>query len=192
MLHRIAVVALFGFAVVSARGDTIDFETFPDSTPITTQFPGLTFTNTTVLSAGIGLNELEFPPHSGTNVALDDGGPISIAFDNPISSFSGFFTYDELLTLAAFDALDDQVATATSLFSSNDALFGETGSSPNEFLQVSFAAGISSITIAGDPAGESFVMDDISFTSTAAEPASLLLLVTGALGFRVLQRKTLR
>jgi len=185
------------FLQLSAQAGTVfvDFETLPDSSPIidstsiTTQFPGLTFTDTTVISAGISLNEFEFPPHSGTNVAFDDGGPISIAFDSPITSFSGYFTYDEPLTLSAFDASDDQLTTATSLFSSNDALSGDTGSSPNEFLQVTSDLGISSITITGDPAGSSFVMDDVSITSAAPEPTSLFLFVTGALGIGALRRK---
>ena len=189
--------SLLLFLQLSAQAGTVfvDFETLPDSSPIidstsiTTQFPGLTFTDTTVISAGISLNEFEFPPHSGTNVAFDDGGPISIAFDSPITSFSGYFTYDEPLTLSAFDASDDQLTTATSLFSSNDALSGDTGSSPNEFLQVTSDLGISSITITGDPAGSSFVMDDVSITSAAPEPTSLFLFVTGALGIGALRRK---
>jgi hypothetical protein len=37
MVRRITVLALFSFALVSARGATIDFETFPDSTPIVRQ-----------------------------------------------------------------------------------------------------------------------------------------------------------
>ena len=197
MLHRISILALLSFAVVSARGGTIviDFETFPDSTPITdstsitTQFPGLIFTDTTVITAGIGLNELELPPHSGTNVAFDDGGPISIVFSSPISSFSGYFTYFEPLTLAAFDASDDQVATATSLFSSNDALFGDPGSSPNEFLKISSAAGISSVTITGDPGGSSFVLDDISYAPQIPEPSGLALILVGFATTVVIRRQ---
>lgn len=194
MLHRISILALLSFTVVAARAD-INFETFPDgttipdSTSITTQFPGLTFTNTTVISAGISLNEFEFPPHSGTNVAFDDGGPISIAFASPISTFSGYFTYVEPLTLAAFDATNDQVATATSLFSSNDALFGDPGSSPNEFLQVSFVTGISNVTITGDPGGSSFVVDDISYTAVAPEPSYLALIFVGITTIVVIRRK---
>ena len=194
MLHRISILALLSFAVVAARGD-INFETFPDSTPIsdstsiTTQFPGLIFTNTTVISAGISLNEFEFPPHSGTNVAFDDAGPISIAFASPISSFSGYFTYVEPLTLAGFDSSNDQVATATSLFSSNDALFGDSGSSPNEFLQVSFVTGISSVTITGDPGGNSFVVDDISYTALAPEPSYLALILAGLATIVTIRRK---
>jgi hypothetical protein len=137
----------------------IDFETFPDgtpildSTPITTQFPGLTFTNATVITAGISLNEFEFPPHSGTNVVFDDGGPISLSFATPVSSFGGYFTYLEPLTLVGFDTTSTQVASATSAFSSNAALFGDPGSSPNEFLSVAFTGGISSVTITADPLG---------------------------------------
>ena len=135
-----------------AYGDTvITFEGFPDSTILTNQYPGLTFTNAIILSAGISLNEFEFPPHSGTNVAVDNGGPITIDFARPVTSFGGYFTYLEPLTLAAFNASDLQVITASSAFSSNDALFGDTGSSPNEFIDVSAAGGISSVTITGDP-----------------------------------------
>jgi hypothetical protein len=112
-------------------------------------------------------------------VAFDDGGPISIAFASPISGFNGYFTYDEPLTLWAYNASDDLVATVTSLYLSNDALFGDPGSSPNEFLQVTFISGISSVTITGDPAGGSFVMDDISYTTPTPEPESLALILAG-------------
>ena len=161
---------------------TIDFEGFPDGTNLTTQYPGLTFTNATVIGAGISLNEFEFPPYSGTNVAFDDGGPISIAFASPILSFGGYFTYAEPLTLAAFDSTSAQVAAVASLFSNNEAISGDAGSSPNELLHVSFASGISSVTITGDPEGGSFVMDDATYPTpgpTVPEPGSILLLLTG-------------
>jgi hypothetical protein len=155
----------------AARATTIDFEGLPDSTILTTQYPGLTFSNTIILTSGISLNEFEFPPHSGTNVASDNNGPITIDFSAPITSFSGYFTYVEPLTLDGFDASDTEVATAASAFSSNDALFGDPGSSPNEFIDLSFAGGMSSVTITGDPLGGSFTMDDITYTSgTSAVP----------------------
>jgi hypothetical protein len=64
----------------------INFETFldgsaiPDSTNITNQFPGLTFSNTTVITAGMSLNEFEFPPHSGVNAVFDDGSRFLFGF----------------------------------------------------------------------------------------------------------------
>jgi hypothetical protein len=65
------------------------------------------------------------------------------------------------------------------------ALSGDSGSSPNEFLQVSFASGISSVSITGDPLGGSFVMDDVTYTTTEApvpEPSSIILFLTMAAG----------
>jgi len=162
-----------------ARAGTISFEGLPDSTILTNQYLGLTFTNAIVLSTGIGVNEFEFPPHSGTNVASDNNGPLSIIFSGPVSSFSGYFTYAAPLTLAAFNAANTQVASASSLFSAN---YVSSGNPPNELLQVSFAPGISRVTITGDPAGGSFVMDDITYTSASPatpEPGTLVFLTVG-------------
>lgn len=185
------LMLLLGQQPVRADTLTIDFEGFPDSTSLTTQYPGLTFTNATVITAGISLNEFEFPPHSGVNVVFDDGSPISVNFASPILSFSGFFTYAEPLVLAAFDASSSQVGSAVSLFSSDLALSGDTGSSPNEFLSVSFAGGISSVTITGDPAGGSFVLDDVTYTSAVPEPNSLVLLLTCAGGLLAFRKRLL-
>jgi len=203
----IALLVLFAAVIPSPlRADTttIDFETFPDSTPIvdgtpiTTQFPGITFTNATAISAGISLNEFELPPHSGTNVAFDDGGPISILFATPITSFGGYFTYYEPLTIDAFDALNNQVADTTSAYSINvgcdpgPICLGDPGSSPNEFLEVAFTGGISGVTITGDPAGSSFVMDDATITrpTSVPEPRTLfpvVLLATFVVAIRKIQ-----
>ncbi len=168
----------------------LDFEGFPDSTILTNQYAGLAFTNTIILTAGISLNEFEFPPHSGVNVASDNGGPVSISFDSPVLSFGGYFTYEEPLRLDAFDSSSDFGDSARSSFSSNDALFGDPGSSPNEFIQVSFAAGISSVTITGDPLGGSFVMDDVTYTTAdVSEPGSVFLFLSGAVALFTFRRK---
>lgn len=179
--------ALVGLSVAGiARAETVNFEGFPDSTIITNQYAGITFTNAIILTAGISLNEFEFPPHSGVNVVSDNGGPITIDFSAPITSFSGYFTYLEPLTLDGFDASDMQVASAVSMFSNNLACLagppcsGDPGSSPNELIQVMSAAGISSVTITGDPFGGSFTMDDIAYTSAVPEPNFFPLLIMGA------------
>jgi hypothetical protein len=200
-LFLVSVVASIPTLLRADISTTIDFETFPDSTPIldstpiTTQFPGITFTNATVISAGISLNEFETPPHSGTNVAFDDGGPISILFATPITSFSGFFTYYEPLAINSFDASNNQVADATSAYSINvgcdpgPICLGDPGSAPNEYLQVSAPGGMVSVTITGDPLGSSFVMDDITYTTPTSvpEPAAIGFMAGGMLaliGFR--------
>jgi hypothetical protein len=188
LLHVAPAMVVFMVAgrTASAGSITLDFEGFPDSTILTTQYAGLTFTNAIILTAGISLNEFEFPPHSGVNVASDNNGPITIDFASPITSFSGYFTYVEPLTLAGFDSTDTEVTSAASAFSSNDALFGDPGSSPNEFIQISYAGGISSVTVTGDPNGGSFVMDDVAYSTVAPEPASCYL-VLAAGGFIVIR-----
>jgi hypothetical protein len=174
--------ALVGLSVVGdLYATTITFEGFPDSTILTTQYPGLTFTNTIILTSGISLNEFEFPPYSGTNVASDNNGPITIDFSPPVTDFSGYFTYIEPLSLDGFNASNMEVASAASEFSDNDALFGDPGSSPNELIELSYAGGMSSVTITGDPLGGSFTMDDITYTTATPEPRMLWLPILGLL-----------
>jgi PEP-CTERM motif len=143
--------------------------------------------HTQVLTAGITLNEFEFPHHSGVNVVVDDGGPLTIAFATLQDTGSGFFTYATPLTLTAFDAFNNILASTTASFQANLALSGDLGSTPNELLSVASASGIARVTIAGDVAGSSFTLDDLSFTPVTSpapvpEPATLLLLLSGLAG----------
>ena len=191
---RSCAVALLLFVAavpLTAGSVTLTFEGFPDSTILTAQYPGVTFTNAIILTAGISLNEFEFPPYSGVNVASDDNGPMSITFASTISSFGAYFTYAEPLTLDAFGATDTLVASAQSAFSNNMALSGDPGSSPNEFIEVSFAGGISSVTITGDPEGWSFAMDNVMYTTTGntvPEPGSIGLLFVGSIALVTIRK----
>ena len=144
---------VYGALSANAAPITIDFESFFDGDAVTNQISGVTFSNATVLSAGISLNELDFPPHSGSNVIVDDGGSISILFDAPVVSVVGFFTYTIDVLMRAFDSGGNVVASANSLFESNLAEIGDPGSSPNELISLAFAGGISRIAIEGDPDG---------------------------------------
>lgn len=172
-------------ACAPAAAVTIDFETLADGESLTAQFAGLVFSNATALRAGLSLNDFEFPPHSGSVVVADDGGPISLSFASPVSQVGAYFTYAAPVTLTAFDALDQILGSASSAHASNLALSGDAGSSPNELLQLAFAAGIARLTLAGDPFGASFVLDDLSFTPGAVaipEPATALLAMIGLAG----------
>ena len=106
------------------------------------------------------------------------GGPISISFPVPVASVGGSFTYLAQLTLTAFDGADQLTGQTTSLFSSNLALSGAVGSSPNELVQIAFAGGISRLVISGDAAGGSFTLDDLTFANVP-EPGTLGLLLPG-------------
>lgn len=190
-MHRFALYFVFALSILALPSRafsapiTIDFETLSDFDPVTTQFTGVTFSDATVLTAGSSLNELEFPPHSGTNVVFDEVGPISISFVSPVSAVGGYFTHSLPLLFRAFGIGNNLLGSLSSPSSSNLLVSGDVGSSPNEFLQFAFG-GISRVTVAGDPAGGSFVMDDFTYTTAAnptpvPEPATLgLLLIGGA------------
>jgi hypothetical protein len=191
-----ALLLLTVAAVGSAQANTtLNFEGFPDSTILTTQYPRLTFTNAIILTSGLSLNEFEFPPHSGANVISDNNGPMTIDFSTPTTTFSGYFTYLEPLTIDAFNTSDAEVATATSLFSNNLACLagppcpGDPGSNPNELIELGFAAGISRVTITGDPFGSSFTMDDMTYASAVPEPNSIPVLLGSFLAAFIIRIK---
>jgi hypothetical protein len=203
-MRKTLASALLGMALLAsgqtAAAVTLDFETLTDLEVTTSQFPGLTFTNATALVSGaVGgtLNELEFPPLSGVTSLVDDGGPITIVFDDPVGEVGGFFTYLGPVTLTAYDVLLAPVATVTSAFGSNLALSGDPGSSPNELLQLTFLDGISSLTLSGDPAGFSFTLDDFMFVPlepvVATPGPAALFVVSAALlvvpGWRAFRRR---
>ncbi|MGH9664068.1 MAG: hypothetical protein ACRD9L_06575, partial [Bryobacteraceae bacterium] len=133
MLPRCLSLSILLLAPAFLVADTLalDFEGLPDGTTLTNQYSGVTFSNAIILTTGISLNEFEFPPHSGANVASDNGGPMSLSFSTPIQSFSGYFTYAEPLTIDAYGVANNLLTSVTSGFSNNEALSGAPGSSPN-------------------------------------------------------------
>jgi hypothetical protein len=182
----LCAVLLTVFAVIatlrSASAATIiTFEGLADSTLVGATYSGLgvTFTNATAITAGITLNAVVQPPHSGVNVAANvQGGPITILFASPQSMVGAYFTYPDGLFFSAFDSSNNFLGSVSGAFGSNMAFVGDPGSSPNEFLSLSIA-GISSITISG---GGTFTMDDLTFTGSASsvpESGTWLLLLTG-------------
>ena len=163
-LQTLAGLVLAAF-LTPASAVTIDFEGIGDATPVGATYSGvgLTLTNATALTSGVSLNEFEFPPASGLSVAIDDGGPISGVFASPVTLLSVLATYTEALTLLGFNAGGVQVASATSAFAQN---FASSGNPPNELLQIGSAGGIKSFTLQGAALGNSFTIDNLTFTPT--------------------------
>lgn len=146
-----------------------NFEGLTDGTSLTNQISGLTFTDATVLTAGVSLNEIDFPPVSGQNVLAGLNGSIEIVFGDVVGAVSGYFTYTNPLTLSVFDVNDIFLASVLSQDTSN------LGS--NEFIRIE-AVGMKSIRIeSNDP----FTLDDL----TVPEPSTCLLLAIGVMGFRL-------
>jgi hypothetical protein len=161
------------------RAATINFDSLADSIVITNQFAGsgAVFQNTIVLTAGLGLNEIEFPPHSGTNVAADNGGPISVTFSTPQTAVSAYLTYTAPITISAFDLSNNSLGSVSSP-SGCPANFTSSGCTPNLFLELVGIGPISTVTITGNSTGGSFVMDDLTFSSVP-EPFSTSLVFVG-------------
>lgn len=91
------------------------------------------------------------------------------------------------LTLEAYDANDNLVATANSAFSSN---FVSGGGVPNEFISLSFGGGFSRVAITGDPLGNSFTLDDATITPVPVpEAGTLTLLSFGLMGMGLVRKK---
>jgi len=182
----VLVLALIALPrIVAAAPIVIDFDSLSDGEVVIAQFAGLTFSDATALSAGLSLNEFEFPPRSGLLVVSDTGGPMRIDFGLPVTDVGGYFTYAQPFVLRAFDSTNTLLGSVLSAFSSNAAVSGDLGSLPNEFLQLALP-GMSYITMTGDPAGGSFTLDDLTYTpgstSTAVpEPGTLGLVLFGGL-----------
>jgi len=204
-LAQVSRVLAVGLALlIPAAGASlinVDFEAFNDGDILTTQIPGVVFQNLMVVTAGISLNEFDFPPHSGQNAAVNTAGTVIISFPTyPATSFLGFFTYTEQLTIQGFDASNQPVGSVMSAFSDNIACLGtsggtcpaDPGSSPNEVLQLSSPIPFSSVRITGTDAGVGFVVDDLSISIQTPEPSGLLLMAAGgallAIGRRVTGR----
>ena len=181
-------------APASAAVVVYDFDALADSTPLTSQLAGLSFSNATVLKAGISLNELDFPPRSGDGVVFDAGGAISISFVAPVLSVGGYFTYLSALSLSAFDSASNLLGTVTSAYAANNVSTGDPGSSPNELLLFTAASDvIARVVITGDITGSSFVLDDLTLNNVNAVPEpQTLLLALAMLGAGCLPRGWMR
>ena len=187
-VSRIALFVMCASALaIRGRAGAINFEGLDDLTILTNQYPGVVFFNATVLKSQFSLNEGDFPPRSGENVASNLSGDMLLTFKPEVESFTAYFTYTTQIKVIALDSTATQVDTSTALFTENTA---SSGNPPNEIFNVSSAAGITFIRI--DSAGGMFTIDDIRFTSIP-EPASMgvtgaVLLILGVVRKRRVRR----
>ncbi len=174
---RILTVVTMAAAASPAGAALIDFESMAIDEFVTNQFEsdGILFSNAVTLVAGVSLNEIAFPPSSGTNVISGlDIGPL------------------EAVLLLGASRVSFQITTAVparvSFFDSVDAFVGELLVAPNleGHTQVWFdsSSPIGRVSIGDDFLGSAFFLtvDDFDFeTSETPEPSTLVLIAVGLL-----------
>jgi uncharacterized protein (TIGR03437 family) len=159
-----AVVAALVLAGSVRAQTTINFDNLNDGDVVAGQYPGATFSNAQIISAGFSLDELDYPTHSGQNAATDSAGPITLTLQSGAAGFSAYFTHSKPITVTAFDGSTKISSVASAR--NNTAVSGD-GTAPNELLTVN-GSNITKIVVTGDAAGNSLVMDDVTITPVPA------------------------
>jgi hypothetical protein len=151
-------------SITNAGLSVIDFEGYPSSVAITTQYAaqGPTFDGATILVQNVSLNP-PFPPHSGTDVVFDVTGAINVTFRAPVSSAGGYVTGNQVITLRCYNKAGTQVGTDA--LPAANFLGANTGVAPNYFLGVQ-APGIVSCLLQDH--GNTFTLDDFTFDPTSS------------------------
>jgi hypothetical protein len=177
----VLLAALFTILPVApANAALIDFESLGIDEFVTDQFAaqGILFGNAVTLVAGISLNEIDFPPSSGTNVISGlEFGPLMATLPLGASHVSLQLTTGVPAAVRFFDALD--ALLGESLVSEN------LGS--NTLVSFDSLTPISSVSIGDEMFGSAFFLtvDDFETAAQAPEPSLLLLMAAGLLPIAV-------
>lgn len=171
-------------AAGTAQATLVDFESFVDNFALSNEVPGLTVSGGTVVTAGISLNEIDFPPTSGLNVLAAPSGSLTLGFLEPITDFSAYLTFAEPLAFSAFGVGGNLLLSFGSPVGSN---LGSTA-------LINFnMPGVTLLVIAGQ-GGSGFTLDDLSFNSVTPTPTpipepSTLSLLAVALATALIRRR---
>jgi hypothetical protein len=185
-------LALSLFACCDAYADVITFDDLPVGTEVTNEFPGVSFDNARVATAGMNLNPA-FPPVSSPNVVVDGGlpndgvsGVIFAHFTTPVDSVGAFVTGNTSITETIFGGSVVQPVRLGSVSTGGANFIGaSTGLPQNIFLgivdlclgetffgytptclPISRPVGITGVVFAGTgsiSSGDSFTLDNFSF-----------------------------
>lgn len=186
---RIVTVLVISLAFgTSATAGFVDFESFSDGDLPTTEIPGLTFDGATVLTAGLSLNDLDFPPHSGSKVVAALDGWLTVKFDMPTNLVGGYISYADAagVNLSLYDINNLLLA---------DAFFAAPVAGPSNIVSNQFvllgATNISRMVVSlNSPIPDNpFTLDDFTHTYIS-EPATVMLIALGLFAVHYSNKKS--
>ncbi len=196
-------IALWLVVPQSAHAILITFEGLSDLESVTNQYfaQGVTFGNVTAAVAPPDgtLNEIDFPPVSGTTLVTNeidtdnDGFPddldtISLTFDTlSYNTVSGYFTYGDFQLTG--DPLSVAVYSPTDFVNPLLVLTVLENLGNSEYLEFTGLGPIAALIATGGD-GSYFTLDDLSFTdpelpsggTVVPEPTTMALVSLGGLG----------
>ncbi len=191
-MRYLLMLLVFACWQLAAGNITITFEDLAENDIVSDQYAwrdvmvsGPLGMNPVIFTAGSMLNEIDFPPHSGTNVLVDLGGPILFTF-TPFGAYSvgAYFTYTTQLTMEIFSKTGLPLGTKMSALSEN------LGTS--EWIDFAFPTpDIGALLVTGLDTGSSFTMDDLTFNAVP-EPVTILLVSGGLFLVGMWRRKVRR
>lgn len=159
------------FFCTTVKAIPIGFEGYMDSYALTDEIAGVSFSGGTVLTAGVGLNEIDYPPTSGLNVLAALSGSLTVKSNVPISFVAANFTFADTLTFTGFDI------DMNTLFSLQTPSTSNLGFS----YQFDYTQPTLSSFVVTTQDGTPFTMDDLTLTGATAvpEPGTLALVILG-------------
>jgi hypothetical protein len=199
------VLAVLAAAVLVGAGPAgavlIDFETFPDSTPvpggteITNQYQseGVVFSSVPSGGASLVTNIIDFVPTTSGSNSLAPGGPapqnggtLILDFVVPVTSVGSFFVDDQFpVQVTAFDSLSNIVGTDAS----DGTIVGF------DSWLIASAGGISRVELVGGyfspTSPDGWAIDDLAF-EPIPEPNAAVLFGVGSLVVAAVMRRRAR
>jgi hypothetical protein len=190
-VHTVAKLMLFCGASVLATvpswgaSTTIDFEGFTNNAVVGNFYQGdpggPVFQNAIILQSP-NYNFVDYPPHSGTNVAYSGtANNIEVDFSSLVSDVSLFYTSTiNGLFIDAYDSSNHLI----------QQVFGGTNFAINSLL-ANNVSGIAKVIIHDD--GNFFTIDDLSYNTSSSVPevssVSLLITVLGGVALPLFRRR---
>ncbi len=166
----------------SGGATLIDFESLADLEVVDNQFVtiGADFNASAMaLASGVSLNELEFPPHSGSKLVTNDlgvsAGTLTVTAVGPLwTAVGGYVTGPSSVTLTAYGS--GGIALGTDATGGANYVTAGTGLLPNIFLHVT-SPGIAYVVLGAS--GDSYTLDDFTFSTGSPVPAPGAAILAG-------------